>query len=86
MAWTQTEIDALILVAKGTSGNVAEAIANELSLGQWVSDSMYHLYTLEGCINALQKGGYGVDVPYTDNDYNTIAEIIDKIATVSVKN
>ena len=86
MAWTQTEIDALILVAKGTSGNIAETIANELSLGQWVSDSMYHLYTLDSCINALQKGKYGVDVPYTDADYNTIAEIIDKIATVSVKN
>ncbi len=76
MVWTVTQIDALIIVAKGASANVADSVAKQLALGQWISGAMYHMYTLQNCIQSLQKG----DPILEDADYSTIAEIIDKIA------
>jgi len=78
MVWTQTHIDALILVAKGTSGNVADSVTKRLAMGQWISDAMYHMYTLQSCIQSLQKGGPIL----VDADYGTIAEIINKVSAV----
>jgi hypothetical protein len=76
MVWTQTHIDALLVVAKGASANVGDSVARQLALGQWVSDAMYDMYTLENCIHSLQTGGPILE----DDDYNVISEIIDKIA------
>ena len=78
MVWTQTHIDDLATVAKGASANAADSVAKQLALGQWVSDAMYHMYTLQNCIQSLEKGGPILE----DDDYDVIAEIVDKIATV----
>ena len=76
MVWTQAHIDALIIVARGASGNVADSVAKQLALGQWVSECMYNMYTIQNCIQALQKGGPILE----DADYSTISEIVDMIA------
>lgn len=78
MVWTQTNIDALTIVAKGASANVADSVAKRLALGQWVSEEMYYMYTLQNCIQSLEKGGPIL----VDANYGVIAEIIDKVATV----
>ena len=87
MAWTDTTIDALILVAKDAGIHVSESICRKLDLGQSVDQDVDYLYLIINIVWALEHddiADYGDavvadDLQLTDANYSLLAAMISRI-------
>ena len=88
MAWTDTTIDALILVAKDLGIHLSDSICRKLDLGQPIDQDIDYLYLIINIVWAIEHddtADYGdvvvaADLQLTDDEYSYLAEMVNRIA------
>lgn len=76
MAWTNTQIENLILIGKDIGVHLTESICNKLDLGRSIDIDVDMLYLVSNIVFSLEHSSV---LTHTDDDYKYLAEMLNRI-------